>query len=433
MPTTVQQVETLPEGLVTLESVNPKVPLIETIAQAEAPKEETPAPETLAVETLTEFAPATVTTTTTTKTTTETNVDLFETPKHVIKCSEKFDKASMEVNIVKEKQFNATQRCFILTVHDIGFDNSQFDEFIKSQYMSELRSRTVWLNVCLPGQEIEATDLSIQKYPTFEELADELVTILDYFKLSQVVLLGEGVGATICTHFAMKYPTKCHGLMCIEPIVSSASYLESIKYKLQNLSFTKQSDTTGKDKKDAKADETEPTVPECVNENESFHLQPVDNTTHEKFKNRNLKNMSLFAQAFLNRTNLIDCVSKLEIDTLVATNKSSTGYQESKKFYRAINEFNRKNFRSMVNTPFIEMDASTGRILESSTEFLATSFQYFLQGIGLLSAMPLKMSLVRQGSVSSQGKSADETATLPVETESTPEITPAPTTTTTAE
>lgn len=221
--------------------------------------------------------------------------------------------------------------------------------------------------------------------------------------------------------------------MCIEPIVSSASYLESIKYKLQNLSFTKQSDTTGKDKKDAKADETEPTVPECVNENESFHLQPVDNTTHEKFKNRNLKNMSLFAQAFLNRTNLIDCVSKLEIDTLVATNRSSTGYQESKKFYRAINEFNRKNFRSMVNTPFIEMDASTGRILESSTEFLATSFQYFLQGIGLLSAMPLKMSLVRQGSVSSQGKSADETATLPVETESTPEITPAPTTTTTAE
>ena len=65
--------------------------------------------------------------------------------------------------------------------------------------MQGLRNRSIWLNCTLPGQEIEASDLSISKYPTLEELADELVTVLDHFKLQQVVLLGEGVGATICT------------------------------------------------------------------------------------------------------------------------------------------------------------------------------------------------------------------------------------------
>lgn len=426
MPTTVQQPETLPEGIVTLEQVTTKVPLIEiSETPTETPKveevtkeEENTKPEKK--EDVKEEAKSE-------EPKVETpNLDLFEISKHVVNCSEKFDKLTMDVNIVKEKQPTSGQRCYIMTVHDIGFDNSQFDEFINCDFMSGLRNRSVWLNVNLPGQEIEASDLTVTKYPTLEELADELITILDLFKLSQVVLLGEGTGATICTHFAMKYPTRCYGLMCIEPIVSSASYMESLKHKIQNFTLNRQQ-SLNKDKKQV---DPEATV-EATNENESFHLQPVDKTVNEKFKNRNVKNMTLFTEALLNRTNLIDNISKLRCDTLIATNKNSTGYSESKKFFRAINESNRSNFRSLVNTPFIELDQTPGRILVNSTEQFATSVQYFLQGIGLLSAMPLKKSLVRQNSVPNQSKTEETKVTeTPKTTEAIVEVT---TTTTTTE
>lgn len=418
MPTTVQQVETLPEGLVTIENVNAKVPLVEVppaaVATTEALTETKPLVEAIKeateevakpAEALDAPSEAPANEPPVEAETTMTNVELMETPKHVINCS-KFENASIDVNIVKEKVMGP-QRCYIMTVHDIGFDNTQFDSFINSKEMSQLRNRTVWLNVTLPGQEIEASDMSCSKYPTLSELADELVTVMDHFRLQQCVLLGEGVGATICAHFAMKYPTRCYGLMCIEPVVSSASYMESLKYKLQNFKFSRQNSLSKQTEKKDPAD----TIVALDNAagNESVHLQLVDNTvTHEKFSNRNAKNVTLFAEAFLNRPNLCDSISKLECDILIATNKRSQGYAESRKFFRAVNECYRKNCRSLSNLPFIEAENVSGRILENQTEQFAASLQYFLQGIGLLSAMPLRQSLLRQ---SSKASNPDETVT----------------------
>lgn len=395
MPSSIQQNETLPEGLVTAETVQQKSPLIEPVV---SPKEREEAPAAVVAE---EAAKPD-----------ETNMSLFETKKHVITCSlDKLAKCSIDVDIVKDKEVALShQKCFILTVHDLGFDSSQFDDFINCQFMQGLRKRSIWLNCTLPGQEMEASDLSISKYPTLEELADELVTVLDHFKLQQVVLLGEGVGATICAHFATRHPNRCYGLICIEPIVSSASYLESMKYKLQHFKINKQ--RSAEDKKDKKA-EAEP-LPDATNENESFHLHPVDKTVDEKYKNRNLKNMSLFAEAFLNRTNLISSVSKLKVDTLIASKKNSTSYTESSKLWRSMQECNKNNLKSLMNSPFIEIEnvSESERILDTASDQIATSLQFFLQGIGLLSAMPMKKCLSRLNSVSSQGRamSVDEAA-----------------------
>jgi hypothetical protein len=381
MPTTVQQIESLPEGLITLDAVNIKTPLVEPIT--EKPAEEPQAPAVVVAEVVT------------TKT---IKHDLFETPKHVIPCSDKFAKLTMEVNILKE-EVSSAQRCFILTVHDYGFDNHQFDEFINSPHMSAIKCRSVWLNLTLPGQEVEASDLAITNYPTLEELADELVTALDFFELPQVVLLGEGIGATICAQFAFKYPNRVYGLMCIEPIVSQASYMESIKYKLSNFSFRRQESKECKDVK--KELEITGDVPET--EKDSLQLQPIDTTVHEKFKHRNSKNLSLLHISLVNRTNLVDIVAKLHCDTLVATNKNGPGWSESKRFYRALNVANQADFKKLVNSPFIEIDdAETDRLLDSASMDFALGVQYFLQGIGLLSAMPLRGSFSRQGSVVSQ-------------------------------
>jgi hypothetical protein len=101
--------------------------------------------------------------------------------------------------------------------------------------MTGIRNRAVWLHVNLPGQEIGASDLNLKKYPSLEELGDELVCIIDYLKIPQVVCIGSGAGANICAHFAIKHKSRCLGLILIEPIASSASLIETMKFKLRRL------------------------------------------------------------------------------------------------------------------------------------------------------------------------------------------------------
>ncbi len=119
MPTTVQQVEALPEGLITQETLLPKANLIEPAVEnlPETPVEEKP------VEVVKEVASVVDVEVTTVR---EPRTDLFETTKHVIPCSEAFSQLSMEVSIFKEKEVTSQQRCFILTVHDYGFDSKLF-------------------------------------------------------------------------------------------------------------------------------------------------------------------------------------------------------------------------------------------------------------------------------------------------------------------
>lgn len=67
-----------------------------------------------------------------------------------------------------------------------------------------------------------------------------------------------------------------------------------------------------------------------------------------------------------------------------------------------------------MNSPFIEIDniSDAERILDTASDQFSTSLQYFLQGIGLLSAMPMNKSFSRLNSISSQGRamSVDESA-----------------------
>jgi hypothetical protein len=79
-------------------------------------------------------------------------------------------------------------------------------------------------------------------------------------------------------------------------------------------------------------------------------------------------------------------------DTLIACGKNSSFYGESKRLFKALQEANKKTPRKMVNSPFLELD-NIADVLKESPKRLATSFQYFLQGIGLVSAMPMRNSL----------------------------------------
>jgi pimeloyl-ACP methyl ester carboxylesterase len=109
---------------------------------------------------------------------------------------------------------------------------TQFSDFIHSDEMTGLNTRIIWINVTLPGQEHDALDLNLKKYPSLEELAEEIVCVLDTLNISHVVCMGVGVGANIATHFSIKHSKRCLGLVLIEPISSSAGLIENFRFKL---------------------------------------------------------------------------------------------------------------------------------------------------------------------------------------------------------
>lgn len=113
--------------------------------------------------------------------------------------------------------------------------DTNFQEFISCPEMRGLKDRIKWIHVDLPGQEANALDLKISKYPSLPEIAQELVIILNHFKITQVTCLGEGAGANICARFAMVHPTRCLGVALVHPSGSTASFMETFKDKFANI------------------------------------------------------------------------------------------------------------------------------------------------------------------------------------------------------
>jgi pimeloyl-ACP methyl ester carboxylesterase len=152
----------------------------------------------------------------------------------------------------------------------IYLEDSQFKELIGIPEMSGIKNRVVWLHVSLPGQESDAADLEVKKYPSLDELADELVCVLDHFKLHQAICMGDGAGANICALFAIKHAHRCLGLVLIEPISSAVSFMQAFKRRLSHMSPLK-----------------------------NTYVVQNNYSTFDKGDHHSQKNLTLFADSFL--------------------------------------------------------------------------------------------------------------------------------------
>lgn len=104
----------------------------------------------------------------------------------------------------------------ILTVHDIGQNYKSFLAFAESLVMHDILEKSVWIHFCLPGQEDAAENLRENFiFPSMDLIADDLNQLLNLHSIPSVLCLGEGAGADILYRFALKYPSKCSGLILI--------------------------------------------------------------------------------------------------------------------------------------------------------------------------------------------------------------------------
>uniref|UniRef100_A0A3B3XHX3 Uncharacterized protein n=1 Tax=Poecilia mexicana TaxID=48701 RepID=A0A3B3XHX3_9TELE len=108
-------------------------------------------------------------------------------------------------------------RPVILTYHDIGLNHkSCFNTLFNYEDMQEITQHFAVVHVDAPGQQEGAPPFpSGYHYPTMDELAEMLPSVMTQLKVNSVIGIGVGAGAYVLTRFALNNPSLVEGLVLI--------------------------------------------------------------------------------------------------------------------------------------------------------------------------------------------------------------------------
>ncbi|KAL0374463.1 UNVERIFIED_CONTAM: protein NDL1 [Sesamum radiatum] len=86
-----------------------------------------------------------------------------------------------------------------------------------------------------PGHELGAAAISDDHpVPSVDDLADQILEVLDRFRLGAVMCMGAMAGAYILTLFAMKYRERVLGLILVSPLCQAPSWKEWLCNKVMS-------------------------------------------------------------------------------------------------------------------------------------------------------------------------------------------------------
>uniref|UniRef100_A0A665VNT2 Protein NDRG2 n=1 Tax=Echeneis naucrates TaxID=173247 RepID=A0A665VNT2_ECHNA len=108
-------------------------------------------------------------------------------------------------------------RPVILTYHDIGLNHkSCFNTLFNYEDMQKITQHFAVVHVDAPGQQEGAPPFPTgYHYPTMDEMAEMLPSVMTQLKVNSVIGIGVGAGAYILTRFALNNPTLVEGLVLI--------------------------------------------------------------------------------------------------------------------------------------------------------------------------------------------------------------------------
>uniref|UniRef100_A0A914IEH1 Uncharacterized protein n=1 Tax=Globodera rostochiensis TaxID=31243 RepID=A0A914IEH1_GLORO len=112
---------------------------------------------------------------------------------------------------VQEPSSNWEGKTVFLTVHDVGSTPQSFIEFVNSSPMTSVKAHSVFLHVCVPGQE------------------DGAPTLSGDFPVPAVILFA------VLLKFRCHWPNRVLGLVLIHCLATSHGIIESVKELLLNL------------------------------------------------------------------------------------------------------------------------------------------------------------------------------------------------------
>jgi len=260
-------------------------------------------------------------------------------------------------------------KTIFLTVHDIGANHRSFYPFVGHETMQEVRERSVFLHVCMPGHDDLEPTLENAAFPTLDQVSQDLIAVLNEFNLRAVVGVGEGAGANVLCRFALAHPNKCLGVVLIHCTSATAGVVEYVKEKVIKRKMSTQGSVTQmasdfliKHKFGAYVDYKSPQVHGYAAE-----LQ-------QRF---NAVNLALYIDAFLKRTSLSTELPNMRTDALLVVGSKVDDIHTVQSMHRLM---------SKEKTTLLVLD-DVGNVMLEAPEKFAKAFILFCKGCGVLGAV----------------------------------------------
>lgn len=305
-------------------------------------------------------------------------------------------RGSMEVTKLGSKHLVPTERCgplsiyiqgdlsqqdkraVFLTIHDLGCNHTSFHDFVEHPSMAEIKERSVFIHVDVPGQEDNASDLGDDfQFPRMQMLGEDLVTVLDFLHIKYVIGLGEGAGANILLRFGMAHPSRCLGLILVNVTAGKVSVMDYFKDKFMNWKLGNYGHN--------------PSTEQYLVFHKFGHQLENDEVMKDREKTIqdyqaklksaiNPKNLKLYVDAFLNRKDITGLLEKnLKIDTLLlAGTKGSYGTSVAQIH----------TMMDKQKTQLLKID-DVGDVINEAPEKVAQSILLFCKGQGLLTSVTM--------------------------------------------
>ncbi|CAG4936552.1 unnamed protein product [Colias eurytheme] len=122
------------------------------------------------------------------------------------------------------------KRCVFLTVHDLGTNHTSMVDFVNSPAMSEIKERSCFIHVDVPGHEENSPDLpESYPFPSLQTLGEDMVTVLDFLHVRYAVGLGEGAGANVLARCGHAHPRRLLGLILVNCTASASSVADAFR------------------------------------------------------------------------------------------------------------------------------------------------------------------------------------------------------------
>ncbi|XP_047020041.1 uncharacterized protein ZK1073.1 isoform X11 [Helicoverpa zea] len=278
------------------------------------------------------------------------------------------------------------KRCVFLTVHDLGTNHSTMVDFVNSPAMSEIKERSCFIHVDVPGHEEGSPDLpDSYQFPSLQTLGEDLITVLDFLHVRYAVGLGEGAGANVLARCGLAHPRRLLGLILVNCTASTSSVADAFRSRFSRW--------RGADISQSEEDfliyhkfghvSFEP-------EQLDYSYQQISSDSCEagerdrmltEYRSRlrgnlNTHNIKQYVRAFINRKDLV--LRGCQPDILLITGMLSPYSTVIEKMYKELDK---------ERVTILKVDRA-GDVLAETPAKIAQSLLLFCQGQGLLTSLP---------------------------------------------